>query len=116
MSLGQPGFAVTYVFGDEPFDVLNSGAGFWGGNPGGSLFEDPGNVLRGIEGHGIIQFNGTFSSISWTIPTAEGWHGFQVGIPTQAPEPGTLALLGSALAAFALRRSRVRRSGPRSSN
>ena len=108
MSLGQPGFAVTYVFGDEPFDVLNSGTGHWGGNPAGSLFEDPGNVLRGIEGHGIIQFNGTFSSISWTMPIAEGWHGFQVGIPASAPEPGILGLLGSGVAALALRRNRTR--------
>jgi hypothetical protein len=111
LSLGQPGFPVTYVFGDENFSVLNSGAGFFGGNPAGSLFEDAGNILRGIEGHGIIQFQGTFTSITWTIPTAENWHGFQIGAPVaaQVPEPATMLLMGGAFAAGAFRARRARR-------
>jgi hypothetical protein len=106
LSLGQPGLVVTYDFIDAPFDVLNSGTGFFGGSPAGSLFEDPGDVLRGIEGHGIIQFSGTFSSISWTVPTDEFWHGFQVGVPSGdvgppppgVPEPGGIPLIVAALA------------------
>jgi hypothetical protein len=110
LSLGQPAVTVTYDF-NAPFDVLNSGQGHWGGNPAGSLFEDPSDVLRGIEGHGIIRFSGTFSSISWTIPTAENWHGFQIGAAavqdgTPAPEPASIALLGIALAGLALARRR----------
>jgi hypothetical protein len=99
LSLGQPSIVVTYNF-NTPFDVLSSGTGNFGGSAAGSLFEDPGNVLRGIEGHGLIRFNGTVSSISWTVPTAENWHSFTVGAAaaedgptTTVPEPASLALL-----------------------
>ncbi len=97
LSLGQPGFPVTYNF-STPFLILNNGPGFWGSGPLTSL---PGNILEGREGHGLIQFTGTFSSISWTIPTAEFWHGFTIGLPDSAapvPEPASLFLLGSGLA------------------
>ena len=106
MSLGQPSLPRTYVFGNEDFTILNSGTGHWGGNPAGSLFEDPGNILRGIEGHGLIQFNGTFSSIDWTVPVAEDWHGFQVGVAASVPEPATMLLMGGGLATALLRRRR----------
>jgi hypothetical protein len=68
-------------------------------------------LLHGIEGHGIIRFSGTFSSLSWTIPTAEFWHGFQIGVqgigdgpPPPIPEPNTIALLGLVLAGIWLAR------------
>lgn len=101
LSLGQPGLVVTYNF-NTPFDVLTSGTGFFGGSAAGSLFEDPGNVLRGIEGNGLLRFNGTVSSISWTIPTAENWHAFTVGAAaigggpvSTVPEPSSVALLAA---------------------
>lgn len=109
MSLGQPGLPRFYTFGDEDFTILKSGQGYWGGNPAGSLFEDAGNVLRGIEGHGLIQFNGTFTSIDWTVPVAEDWHGFQVGVAAVAPEPATMLLMGGGLATALLRRRRTAR-------
>src|SRR5688572_24698970 len=62
LSLGQPGFAVTYDFA-QPFNVLSFGAGHFGG---GTLTEGAGDTLIGVEGHGVIQFLGTFTSISWT--------------------------------------------------
>lgn len=105
LSLGQLGTPVTYNF-NTPFTILNNGPGFWGSGPLASL---PGNTLEGREGHGLIQFTGTFSSISWTVPTAEFWHGFTVGIPDSAapvPEPASLLMLGSGLAGLAAWRRR----------
>ena len=100
LSLGQAAWLITYVF-DAEFDVLNFGPGYWGGP--GTLTELPGNVLEGAEGHGLIQFIGTFTSISFTIPDWEDWHGFQIGVPeiARVPEPGTLALLALAVATLA---------------
>jgi hypothetical protein len=98
VSLGQPGFQVSYQFG-QPFEVLSSGPGFWGGP--GTLTQQPGGILAGNEGHGAIRFLGSLSSISWTVPTAEFWHGYTVGVPAAqaapVPEPATLGLLGLGL-------------------
>lgn len=111
LSMGQTGIPVQYVF-DSPFDILNVGPGYWGN---GTLAELPGNVLEGREGHGIIQFTGTFTSISWTIPTAENWHGFTIGVPgtsgpTPVPEPSTLVLSGLAFIGLASRMRRLNRT------
>ena len=103
VSLGQPGFSVFYEF-DQPFTVLSFGPGFWGGP--GTLTDIGGNVLEGVEGHGVIQFSGAVSSISWTVPVPEDWHGFTVGAPV--PEPTTAGLLGLALAGLAAMRARRR--------
>lgn len=108
LSLGQSSVPVTYDF-DAAFEILNVGPGFFGN---GTLTELPGDVLEGREGHGIIQFAGTLSSISWTIPSPEFWHGFTVGIadaggPAPIPAPGAawlLAMGGGLL--FAVRRRR----------
>ena len=99
VSLGQRGLPVTYAF-DEPFDVIANGPGSFGNGP---LTELAGQVLEGREGHGTIQFQGTVTALHWTIPTAEYWHGFTVGIagpaddpggPIGAPGPGALLLVG----------------------
>jgi hypothetical protein len=112
VSLGQPSVPTTYDF-DSPFTIVSQGTGFWGGTSS-SLVALPGDILRGNEGHGTIQFIGTFSTFSWTVPTPENWHGFTFGIRTTeaieptptVPEPGTLTLLalGSAGASYARRR------------
>jgi hypothetical protein len=97
-SLGQPGLAASFTFDATPTFVV-------GGpniNFGGSAITVAGNVVSGFEGNGIVQFNGTFSSLSWTN-TAEHYYGFTVGVAgTTAviPEPGTYALLGLGLAAL----------------
>lgn len=107
LSLGQLGIPVNYVF-NAAFDVLNVGPGFFDPPPlNGSLTELAGNILQGQEGHGIIQFPGTFTSISWTIPNGEFWHGFQIGIAGPGPgvpEPGGLPLAVLSLACLAIAR------------
>lgn len=77
VSLGQANIATTYQF-DAPFDIVSSGPGYWGNGP---LTKLPGNVLRGQEGHGVIQFLGSYTSISWTVPTYENYSGFTIGVP-----------------------------------
>jgi len=86
VSLGQPGVQVDYDF-DRPFSIVSQGTGYWGGGPA-SLSQQPGDILRGFEGHGTIRFNGTFNTFSWTAPLGESWHGFTYGIrTTEAIEP-----------------------------
>ena len=107
VSLGRPNQIVSYDF-EQPFNVLSFGPGFWGGP--GTLTELPGDVLQGIEGHGVIQFQGTFSSISWRTTSPEFWHGFQIGTAASVPDPAsTLFLFGTAglgLLAMARRRKK----------
>lgn len=114
LSLGQTGVPTSYDF-DSPFAIVSQGVGFFGGGPA-ALTQLPGDVLLGREGHGTIQFLGTFSTFSWVVPTPENWHGFTFGIrTTQAleptiPEPTTLALL--AVGGIALLGVRRRRPAP----
>ena len=114
LSLGQPGVTTTYDF-DSPFDIVSQGIGFFGGSAT-ALQELAGDILQGNEGHGTIQFIGTFSTFSWTVPTPEFWHGFTFGIRTterieptdpSVPLPGTLALLGLGLVGLAALRAKA---------
>lgn len=103
VSLGQPASTITYNFGDETFDILSSGTGFWGGAEPDSLFQITPSILTGTEGHGAIQFSGIYNQITWTIPTAENWHGFTFGfelLESQVPPvpvPSAVWLLGSGM-------------------
>jgi hypothetical protein len=92
-SLGRDSLEVTYEF-NSPFDVIVGGGSSTNG--GSSVVELPGNILSGIEGNGTIQFLGTFTSISFTVPTNESWHGFTVGVQ-QVPVPPAVWLFGSGL-------------------
>jgi len=86
VSLGRGGSNTKYDF-DSPFTIVSQGTGYWGGSAT-ALEQQPGDILNGNEGHGTIQFMGTFSTFSWTVPTPENWHGFTFGIrTTEALEP-----------------------------
>jgi hypothetical protein len=105
LSLGQQLAPAQYSFAfDQPFDVVSSGRGYWGGDPAGSLAELGGNVLVGSEGHGTIQFQGTFSQLSWRADPYEYWHGFTVAFAVPEPETYAMMLAGLGLLGFMVRR------------
>jgi len=112
VSLGSGSSPTTYEF-DSPFTIVSQDAGHFGGSTS-ALTQLPGNILHGAEGHGTIQFIGTFNVFSWTVPTFENWHGFTFGIrtteaiePTVLPEPGMLVLFGLGLAGLGFARRRA---------
>ena len=119
-SLGAPGQSAFFDFtASEPFNVL-------GGGPsaefGGTAIIKQGNNIFGQEGNGLVQFVGTFSSITFTTPNFESYYGLTFGEDSTVtdtggdggtpavPEPGTLSLLGTALAAIPVLRRRLSRS------
>lgn len=93
---GASAVRTSFVF-DTPFTILTTGlAGAWGlGTP----LRQTGLTLDGMESNGLIQFSGTLSTITWTLPTTELWFGFSVGVVTVAtpPVPSTPARLNAAL-------------------
>jgi len=115
-SLGAPSAPATFDFSSksgQPFDLL-------GGGPstefGGSALTATGSVVHGSEGNGLVQFTGSFDSITFTTPNFENYYAFTVGYDQTltgggtVPEPATLSLFGFGLAALPLvRRSLSRR-------
>ena len=106
-SLGQGGIESKFVFGpSEPFTIEAGGPS--NEYSGSAIYScDGGFTICGVEGNGTIQFNGTFTSISWTNPVFENWYGFTVGTfePTtrsEVPEPSSIALLASGLGSLGL--------------
>jgi hypothetical protein len=108
-SLGQGGAPASFIFSLTPtFEVGGANANF-----GGSAITVSGNTVSGQEGNGVVQFTGTFSSISWT-DTPENFYEFTVGIngvagPTASvPEPLSVSLIALGLLGLgAMRRKQV---------
>jgi hypothetical protein len=114
-SLGAPGTPASFDFtSSEPFTVQGGGPS---AEYGGTALTISGEDVEGQEGNGIIQFNGTFTSITFTTPQYENYYAFTVGedatltsqLPGTTPEPGTLSLFGLGLVALAFIRRSVSR-------
>jgi hypothetical protein len=102
-SLGDVILGASYTFNATPtFEA--GGPDMYGGGP----IKVSGDTVSGNEGSGVVQFTGTFSSISWT-DTYENYYGFTVGAnggTDMLPEPTTLTLLGVGLAGLGVVRRR----------
>ena len=106
-SLGQPGLLAQFSFG-QSFTIESGGPN---AEYGGAAITALGNTVSGVEGNGVIRFNGSLTSISWTNPVFEDWYGFTVGVPVAAvPEPETYALLVAGLALLGARARRRRKA------
>lgn len=99
MAIESLGPGSQYIF-STPFTILSQGPSSFGGS--NTSLTQSGNTLNGSEGNGVIQFTGPISSLTWTDPNPEYWHGFTVGADAIAgqstvPEPSSMALLGTGL-------------------
>jgi hypothetical protein len=119
-SLGAPGSPASFDFSSKSGQAFN----ILGGGPStefaGSAITSTGSIVHGSEGNGLVQFIGSFDSITFTTPNFENYYAFTVGYdatltgggtPGPVPEPATLSLFGLGLSAIPLiRRSLLRRS------
>ena len=94
VSLGQGGIPASFDFSNNnpavSFTVYGGGqSNNWQGQP----LTTNGQSVFGVEGNGLVMFHGSFSSISWTNPSAENYYVFQVGTVGAVPEPSTWAMM-----------------------
>ena len=112
-SLGQTGITASFDFlskSPEPFTLISGGPSH---EFAGSSITVNGQTVTGNEGNGVIQFDGTFDTISFTTPNFENFYAFTVGedatLTPSVPEPATLSLFGLGLAAIPIGRKLLTR-------
>ena len=90
VSVGQPNLAVAYTF-DSNVSVLSSGSNYWGNG----TYATAGNTFTGSEFNGVLQLQGSFTSMNIAVGQPEYWHGFNVGSASVSavPEPETYAMM-----------------------
>lgn len=105
-SLGQNGGPASFVFDQTPTFIAGGPSLEYVGGP----INVVGNTVSGQEANGTVQFQGTFTSLTWTNPQFEFWYGFNVGFESVAPvpEPATwfMMILGFAGVGFVAYRRR----------
>jgi hypothetical protein len=86
-SLGSLGTASSWEFAAEPTLLSSGPAGYSAGIPlPGTMLSVTGHRVDGIEGSGVVQFSGMFTTLRFTVPVPEpltGYGGFTVGIRAQ---------------------------------
>lgn len=109
-SLGGNAGPASYVFNRTP-TVVSHGPGHWNNGSVPDELEplqvNSGNPdqVDGKEANGVVQFFGTFSSLTWSIPNSEVYSVFNVGI-SNVPEPSAFSLLLVGLGGLAVMRRR----------
>lgn len=98
----------NYYEFDQDFRIESQGCGSLGCGTLSRQVVDGRYRLVGVgEGHGVIRFTDTLSSVSWTTHHAEDWQGVTLGTYAPVPEPASVAL---SVAGLALIGCRLRRS------
>lgn len=105
VGLGGPPTTVTYDFLGQEFMIRSyNPAGtpdpglpaYYGNSLLNYSLNTPMTSLAAQEFSGVLQFEGSFTSLTFNVYGNENWNGFTVGAVT-VPEPASLALMGTGL-------------------